>query len=326
MKTVTKEKFGVTSGGLEVTKYTLENENGMKMSVLDYGCRVQALYVPDKTGELKNVVLGYREFPPYEGGACYGALIGRFANRIKNAKFTLDGTEYCLTVNDHMNYIHGPYEHTMFACEASDSSLTFTLTDKEGTFGFPGTVQVKAVYELSEDNSVSFTYEAVTDKPTVINLTNHSYFNLDGMPEDFRDVSYEEKNIFSHVMTVDADNYLEADEINMATGKVIPVEGNRFDFRTPKAIGSELYDHNFCLNGYDGTLKKAVNVKAENSGIVMDVYTTQPGVQAYSGSKRGLALETQHFPDGPNHPEWPDSTLRPGEVYTEKTVYVFSLG
>lgn len=325
MKKYVKEPFGVTKDGLTVTRYTLENENGMRMSVLDYGCRIQKLELMGKDGVMRNVVMGYGEIAPYEGGGCQGALIGRFANRIKNAAFTLDGTEYRLTVNDHMNYIHGSYEHTLFACEPSDEALTFTLTDQAGTFGFPGTLSVKAVYTLTEENAVELSYEAVTDQPTVVNITNHSYFNLDGLPEDHREVSPEEANIFRHKMTVNAEEYLEADEINMVTGTVIPVAGNRFDFREEKEIGAELYDHNFCISGYDGTLRKCAEVKAVSSGIRMEVFTTQPGVQVYSGAKKAVALETQHFPDGPNHPEWPDTTLRPGGVYTEKTGYRFSL-
>ena len=325
MKKYTVRNFGETGEGLLVKEYTLENENGMKMSVLDYGCRIRTLYVPDKNGELKNVALGDGELKPYEGGGCHGALIGRFANRIKNAKSTLDGIEHSLTVNDHMNYIHGHYEHALFSCEPSDSCLVFTLKDTCGTFGFPGNVTVKAVYTLTEDNSIELCYEAQTDAPTVINITNHSYFNLNGLPEDHRDVKPCECNIYGHLMTADADAYLEADDINMVTGKVIQVEGNRFDFRSERSIGESLYDHNFCINGWDGSLKKCVSLKGEESGIIMDVLTTQPGVQVYTGAKKAVALETQHFPDGPNHPEWPDTTLRPGDTYTEKTVYSFGI-
>ena len=325
MKKFIQEKFGVTKDGREVTRFTLENENGMKMCVLDYGCRIQSLYVPDKNGELRNVVGGFTDMEKYEKGGCFGALIGRFANRIKNAQFTLQGKTFRLWVNDHMNYIHGDYEHTFFCCEPSDESLTFTYLSPDGEYGFPGNLEVKVTYTLTEVNAVELTYEAVTDAPTVVNITNHSYFNLSGLPEDLRKVSAEEKNISGHLLTMDADSYLEADDINMVTGEEIDVTGNRFDFRSPRAIGETLYDYNFCINGYDGTLRKCAELCAEDSGIRMAVLTTQPGVQVYTGAKKCVALETQHYPDGPNHPEWPDTTLLPGEKYTEKTVYAFSL-
>ena len=323
MKSFTGRKFDTTKAGQDITVYTLENENGMKVSVLDYGMRIQSLYVPDEDGDLVNVVMGFDSMPRYEGGGCYGALIGRFANRIKDAKFQLNGKEVQLTVNDHTNYIHGNFEHTVFTVEASDSRLTGTYLSPDGEFGFPGNLSVKVIYELTEDNELILTYEAVTDAPTVVNITNHTYLNLDGMPENADEVTKEAVNIIAHKMTINADAYLEADDINMVTGKVIPVEGTDFDFRTEREIGGRLYDHNFNLNGYDGTLKKAVELTGPGSGIKLELWTTQPGVQVYTGAGKAVALETQHYPDGPNHPEWPDTTLLPGGTYREQTVYKF---
>ncbi|MDO4487530.1 MAG: aldose epimerase family protein [Eubacteriales bacterium] len=326
MKAFVKEFFDKTKDGSEVTRYTLENDNGIRVSVLDYGMRIQSLYVPDEDGDPVNVVWGYTSMPRYEGGGCYGALIGRFANRIKNASFTLDGTKYDLTMNDHGNYIHGNYEHTFFDIECEDDKITGKLISPDGEWGFPGTVMLKVTYALSEAGELTLTYEAVTDKATVINITNHSYFNLDGMPEDGEAArEMESINIFSHKMTIDADTYLEADEVNMVTGNVIDVTGNEFDFRTEKEIGRFKYDHNFCVNGFDGTLKKVATLKGAGSGIVMDVLTTQPGMQVYTGGRKAVAIETQHYPDAPNRPEWPGSVLRPGEIYKEETVFKFSL-
>ena len=183
---------------------------------------------------------------------------------------------------------------------------------------------LSATYALTEDGAVELTYKAMTDAPTVINITNHSYFNLEGLPEESRNVSADDVNVYTHKLWMDADSYLEGDAINMVTGKEIPVEGSLFDFRTEKKIGEVVYDHNFCINGYDGKLRKFASLVSEKTGIRMDVLTTQPGVQCYSGARKAVALETQHYPDGPNHPEWPGTTLRPGEVYIEKTVYKFS--
>lgn len=323
MKKIESRVFDTASDGREIKVYTLENENGMKLSVLDYGMRIQTLYVPDEDGDLVNVVMGFDRMPRYEKGGCYGALIGRFANRIKNARYVLCGKEVKLTVNDHENYIHGNYEHTVFAVDASDHKITGTYKSPDGEFGFPGNVDLKVTYELTEDNSVILTYEAQTDAPTVINITNHSYLNLDGMPENADEVTAENVNVYSHLMQVNADAYLEADDINMVTGKVIPVEGTEFDFRTAREIGAKVYDHNFNISGYDKSLRKAVVLTGPGSGITLELWTTQPGVQVYTGAKKAVALETQHYPDGPNHPEWPDTSLFPGQTYREQTVYKF---
>lgn len=326
MKEYKKAVFGLTKDGREVTVYTLTNDNGMSMNVLDYGCRIQSLLVPDKDGKVKNVAAGFPDMEKYEAGGCFGALIGRFANRIKGAKFTLDGTEYTLPQNDHENYIHGDFEHTFFRCEPYDDRLVFTYLSPDGEWGFPGNVILSVTYALTEGGAVELTYKAMTDAPTVINITNHSYFNMEGLPEDYRTVTPEDVNVYENELLVNAGSYLEADDINMVTGSVIDVTGTGFDFRERRPIGESLYDHNFCIDGYDGTLRKAAELSSEKTGIHMEVYTTQPGIQVYTGSKKSVALETQHYPDGPHYPDWPDTTLRPGEVYTEKTVYSFWIG
>ena len=324
MKKYLVKEFGKTKDGRTVREYTLENQDGLSVSVLDYGCRIRTIYVPDRSGAAKNVCMGFAGMAPYEKGGCYGAIIGRFANRIKGAAFTLDGIEYRLPANDHENYIHGSFEHTLFQCEPYDDRLEFTYLSPAGEWGFPGNVLLSATYALTEDGALELTYKAMTDKATVINITNHCYFNLDGLPEDSAGVSADEANVYDHKLWIDADFYLEADSINMVTGKEISVDGNEFDFRTAKKIGEFKYDHNFCINGYDGSLKKCAEAVSEKTGIKMEVFTTQPGIQCYTGARKAVALETQHFPDGPHHPEWPGTTLRPGEVYIEKTIYRFA--
>ncbi len=323
MKKLTVSPFGSTKDGRAVTAYTLENDAGIRVRILDYGMRIQSLWVPDKDGKARNVVWGFTGMEHYQKGGCFGALIGRFANRIKNAKYTLDGKEVKLKVNDHGNYIHGNYEHTIFKVSADDSSVTGEYLSPDGEFGFPGNLKVKVVYSLSEDGALTLTYEAETDAPTVVNITNHSYFNHDGMPEDADSVTAREVNIYKHSLQVPANEYLEADNVNMVTGKIIPVEGTPFDFRKERELGSMVYDHNFCIESYDGSLKLAALLRAAESGISMECLTSQPGIQVYTGGKKAIALETQHWPDGPNHPDWASTALFPGETYRETTVYRF---
>jgi len=322
MKAFKKESYGVTKEGLAVTQYTLTNDKGMYVSMIDYGCRLREICVPDRDGNLTNVSLCFTGMAKYEAGGCYGALIGRFANRIKNAKFKIDGVEYELPHNDHHNYIHGNFEHTLFEAVASDDKVVFHYTSPDGEFGFPGTVDLTATYAFTEDGALELTYEATTDAPTVINITNHNYFNLNGLPENGLDVKPEDNNVFNHLLTIPAETYLESDEVFMVTGREISVSEDYHDHRTEKVISTELYDQNYCL-GRAGEMKLAAVLKSPATGIVMETLTTQPGVQVYSGAKKAIALETQHYPDGPNHPEWPSTLLRPGEVYKEKTVYRF---
>ena len=322
MKAYKKKKYGITKDGREATQYTLTNDKGMYVSVIDYGCRIREICVPDRDGQLVNVSLCFTGLEKYEGGGCYGALIGRFANRIKNAKFKIDGVEYELPHNDHHNYIHGNFEHTMFDAEASDDKIVFRYTSPDGEFGFPGTVELTATYAFTEDGALELTYEATTDAPTVINITNHNYFNLNGLPENGAAVKPSDNNVFNHLLTIPAETYLESDDVFMVTGKEIPVSADYHDHRTEKVLSTELYDQNYCL-GRAGEMKLAATLKSPATGIVMETLTTQPGIQVYTGAKKAIALETQHYPDGPNHPEWPSTLLRPGEVYKEKTIYRF---
>lgn len=324
MKPFKKENYGVTKDGCQVTQYTLTNEKGMYVSVIDYGCRLREICVPDRTGKLTNVSLCFEGMEKYEAGACYGALIGRFANRIKNAKFSIDGVEYELPHNNGHNYIHGNFEHTVFAAEPHDDKIVFSYVSPDGEFGFPGTLTLTATYAFTEEGALELTYEAVTDAPTVINITNHNYFNLNGLPTDGTKVNWEENSVFNHTLRIPAETFLESDEVFMVTGKELPVSMDYHDHRAEKEVSTELYDQNYCL-GKAGEMKLAAVLKSPATGIVMECLTTQPGVQVYSGAKKAIALETQHYPDGPNHPEWPSTVLRPGEVYKEKTIYRFGV-
>ena len=325
MKKLKVAPFGTTKEGKEVLCYTLENDAGLQVRILNYGMRIQSIWMKDCKGQLRNLAWGFTGMKRYEGGGCYGALVGRFANRIKNAQYTLDGKSVQLKVNDHGNYIHGNFEHSFFEINADDSCITGTYLSPDGEFGFPGNLTLKASYSLSEEGELSLNYEATTDAPTVVNITNHNYFNLDGMPEDGDSVTADEVNIYKHSLQVAASDYLESDPVCMVTGKVIPVEGNAFDFRSLREIGTFKYDHNYCLDAYDGSLRFAALLQAAESGIAMECRTTQPGIQVYTGGKKAIALETQHFPDGPNHPEWASAALFPGETYRETTVYRFFL-
>jgi len=324
MRPFKKENYGTTRDGRQVTLYTLTNDKGMYVSVLDFGCRLREICVPDRNGKLTNVSLCFQGMEKYESGACYGALVGRFANRIKSAKFSIDGVEYELPHNDHHNYIHGNFQFTVFEAEAHDDRIVFRYSSPDGEFGFPGKLDLTVTYAWSEDGALELTYEAVTDAPTVVNITNHNYFNLNGLPEDGTEVDPAVNNVYNQMLTIPAETFLEADEIMMVTGKELPVSVDYHDHRVEKAISTELYDQNYCL-GRAGEMKLAATLKSPASGIQMETWTTQPGVQVYTGAKKAIALETQHYPDGPNHPEWPSSVLRPGELYKEKTIYRFGV-
>src|SRR5450830_1151540 len=346
---ITKAPFGVLPDGRQVTAYTLSNRQGLRVKVLDFGAIIQAVHAPDRHGEFADVVLGFDGITPYLSNNWYlGAVVGRFANRIAKGRFSLDGHDYRLAVNNGLNHLHGGeqgFHQVLWSAEAYEkegaAGIVFTRSSPDGEDGYPGRLDVTLVYELNDDNALSLRYHAVTDQATPINLTNHSYFNLAG-----------QGSILGHALTINADRYLPVDAGAIPTGELADVAGTPFDLRQRTVIGDNIalpheqlrigrgYDHNFVLNQHaDHVLTLAASVREPQSGRVMQVYTQEPGVQFYSGnfldgsqhgklrahSYRGaLCLETQHFPDSPNQSHFPNTILRPGQVYQTHTVYRFS--
>ncbi|WP_228950400.1 aldose epimerase family protein [Mucilaginibacter sp. UR6-1] len=337
-----------TVDGKEVSLYTLKNSNGVSVGITNYGGRVVSLNVPDKDGKFTDVVLGYDSLKSYQkkGEPYFGALIGRYGNRIAKGKFTLDGKPYQLDINDGVNTLHGGFKG--FFCQvwdvkkADDKTLELSYVSKDGEGGYPGTLTVDVTYELTNDNELKIAYKATTDIATVVNLTNHAYFNLNG---------HNGAAITNHQLYINADKFTPVDATLIPTGKLQAVKGTPFDFTAAKAIGKDIeaddqqlkfgkgYDHNFVLNQHD--LEKPVaTVSSPETGISMEVYTTEPGVQFYSGNflngadkdgkggvayghRSALCLETQHFPDSPNQPTFPTTTLKPGQEYKTYTIYKF---
>jgi aldose 1-epimerase len=365
MVEVTWASFGETADGREVTRYRLENSSGMVLSVLDYGCTIQSVMVPDKSGRLTDVVLGYDDIAGYEAGTAYfGAFVGRYANRIRRSEFELNGRIYRLVPNDGENHLHGNFSKEIFAADVLPDGVVFRRTSPDGEEGFPGRLEVEVVCRLTDDNSILLEYKAVSDADTMLNLTNHSYFNLNGSG-----------TILGHMLKLRSDSFTEIGEGTIPTGRILPVEGTPFDFRTWKRIGERIdcghpqlklgngYDHNYVLaehgragegaasykeagrgaDAYDGVSKFA-EIEGDESGIRMECFTTQPGVQLYTGNfvdvdakaagkggvvyprRAGVCFETQHYPCSPNFPEFPSAVLRQGEEYRQKTVYRFSVG
>ena len=349
---IEKKYFG-TVYGRDVDMYTMTVDSGMSVSIITLGGAIQKLLVPDRSGKLTDVVGGYDDLIDYvEGDGYQGALIGRWGNRICKGKFTLDGVDYNLFINNGPNHLHGGevgFSHKIWDAEAGivddGCELSLTYVSPDGEEGYPGTLTVNVVYKLSQDNALSITYKATTDKKTVLNLTNHTYFNLGGFASG---------KIFDHEMWMDAESFLETDETLIPTGKMIPVSGTPFDFSTPKTIGRDFdmsyeplrvaggYDH--CINftaKADPMAEARVRVYEPKSGRVMEVYTDQPCVQFYSGNflinaehpfKGGypqgkqnmFCLETEKMPDSVNHPEFTDCTLDVGQEYNHTVIYKFS--
>lgn len=346
----TSREFGKTPSGETVELYTLKNAKGVEADIMTYGGVVVSLKVPDRSGALADVVLGFDDFagyllpPPY-----FGALIGRYGNRIGHALFTLDGVEYKLAKNDGDNSLHGGtrgFDKVLWKARPLDpQSLELTYLSKDGEEGYPGNLSVTVVYTITDNNELKIDYTATTDKDTVLNLTNHSYFNLAGQGEG---------DILSHQITINADRFTPVDKGLIPTGELRNVEGTPLDFRQPHAIGERInstdeqivlgrgYDHNFVLNRTADGLSLAARVTEAKSGRVMEVLTTQPAIQFYTGNfldgsirgkggkvygkRSALCLETQHYPDSPNHPDFPTAELKPGERYHTTTVYRFSAG
>lgn len=335
--------------------YVLKNASGMEVCVTNYGGRVVSIAVPDRDGKLQDVVLGFdsvQAYFPEMNQTDFGAAIGRYANRINQGRFTLDSVEYQLPQNNFGHCLHGGtemgtrgWQYRVYNVEAStDSSLTISIDSPDGDNGFPGAVHAAVTYTVTADNALDIAYTAYSEAPTIINLTNHSYFNLSGDPA---------RPITDNELTINASNFTPVDSTFMTTGEIIPVEGTPMDFRNAKVVGAEIertdygqirngkgYDHNWVLDNNRDVTVEAASVYSPASGIFMQVYTSEPGVQVYTGNfldgtvtgkhgitynnRTGICLETQHYPDTPNKPQWPSAVLRPGETYTSHCIYRFS--
>lgn len=342
---ITKGSFGKTSDGIEIESYTLQNSHGATAKIITFGATLTELLVPDRHGKMGDVVLGFDDLSQYaKKGPYFGATIGRYGNRIAKGHFSLDGKDYQLALNNGPNSLHGGlggFDHAIWKAApketAAGPSVKFTYVSKDGEDNYPGTLTVSVTYTLTNTNELKFDYAAETDKPTVLNITNHSYFNLAGSGD-----------ILKHVLYLNADKFTAVDDTLIPTGELKSVAGTPLDFRKPTAIGAHIaeikdiggYDHNYVLNGKAGTLREIAKVEDPSSGRHMEVWTTEPGVQFYSaihlnetivgkgGTKYqkygALCLETQHYPDSPNHPDFPSTVLRPGAKFTSETIYKFS--
>ena len=337
-----KESFGKTADGREVAAFVLANANGMRAKVIDYGATIVSVEVPDRDGKLADVVLGFDGIEGYQGAdnPYFGATCGRYANRIAKGGFTLDGTGYSLATNNEPNALHGGlvgFDKRMWDAEITgDNAVRMVLTSPDGEEGYPGTLKVELVYSLSDANELALEYTATADRKTVLNLTNHSYFNLAGGG-----------TILNHVAQLNADRYTVVDDDAIPTGELRAVAGTEMDFRAPKTIGAEIdrtaegYDHNYCINQpAEGGLTLAAKVVDPASGRTLECRTTEPGVQLYTGNfldnikgkngavynkQEGFCLETQHYPDSPNQPGFPSTELAPGETYAHTCIYKFGL-
>lgn len=343
--------FGEMPDGTKVKKFTLKNELGMEVDVITYGGIITRWTAPDKNGLYEDIVLGYNKLEQYlDGNPYFGALIGRYGNRIANGKFTLDGNTYNLATNDGENHLHGGekgFDKVLWNGVAKNNedgaSVELTYTSQDGEEGYPGKLDVKVTYTLTDDNELDIQYEAVTDKPTIVNLTQHSYFNLSGRLTE---------KVLDHELYLNADTFLPVDAGLIPTGEMRQVAGTPFDFKEPKLIGEEIeadnaqlklglgYDHCWVLNQGEDDYGLAATVHHPQSGRFMEVYTNEPGMQFYSGNfldgtlpaknggtyvqRSGFCLETQHFPDSPNQNDFPSVRLNPGETYTSRTLYKLS--
>ena len=349
------EAFKAEFRGDSTALYTLTNADGMEVCVTNFGGRVVSVMVPDRDGKLCDVVLGFdsvQAYFPENNQTDFGASIGRYANRINKGRFVIDGDTVSLPINNFGHSLHGGtdmgtlgWQYRVYqALQPNDTTLELTLTDNDGNNGYPGTVVAKVVYTLKSDNTLDINYSATTDKPTVINMTNHSYWNLSGDANE---------NVLGHQLTVNADNYTPVDSTYMTTGEIAPVSGTPFDFTVAKSIGTDIdadneqihngngYDHNWVLNTAGDDTTPAVELYNPATGINLTVYTNEPGIQIYTGNfldgtltgkndivynqRVGVCLETQKYPDTPNKPEWPSAELRPGETYHSHCAYKFSV-
>ncbi len=347
---IEKQSFGKTNDSIAVDLYTLTNAHGVKVKITNYGGIITSILALDKSGKLGDVVLGYDNLEGYlKMNPYFGCIVGRYGNRIARGKFNLNGKTYSLAINNEPNHLHGGikgFDKVVWtAKEIKDKDtvgLELTYLSKDGEEGYPGNLSVKVIYKLTNENELRINYEATTDQPTVCNLTNHTYFNL-------KDAGV--SSILDHELMLDADYLTPVDATLIPTGELQPVAGTPFDFKTPTAIGARInaedeqikfglgYDHNFVLNGEAGKLRLAGKLFEATTGRVVEVWTTEPGIQFYSGNfldgsitgkngtvyryRHGLCLETQHYPDSPNQPNFPSTVLNPGEKYQTTTIYKF---
>ena len=342
---LTEKSFG-NFGNEAITEYTLTNANGMQVGIVNYGGTITKIITPDKNGDWADVVLGYDSIAGFlqKGNPYFGALIGRYGNRIANAKFALYGKTFTLAGNNNGNSLHGGnagYDKVVWTVEklSGDSSLKLSYLSKDGEEGYPGNLSVQVIYTLTTDNALRLDYTATTDKATPLNLTSHAYFNLSGGKDS---------TILDHLLQIAADKITPVNDVLIPTGKIDLVKGSSMDFTTAKKIGNDIatvaggYDHNWVLNKTGAELEKVATLYHEASGRVMDVFTTEPGLQFYSGNfldgtltntkarqkyvkHAALCLEAQHFPDSPNQPAFPNTILKPGETYKQTTVYQFGV-
>ena len=348
--------FGTTADGKPVELFTLTNARGVEVRLTNYGGIITSLKTPDRSGRFDDIVLGYDSLNGYLHNSPYfGAIVGRYGNRIAKGRFTLDGTTYRLAVNNGPNSLHGGirgFDKVVWTAEPFRSNgiegVVLEYTSADGEEGYPGTLRARVTYTLTDDNRLIVDYQATSDKPTPVNLTQHSYWNLAG--DGSRD-------ILAHVLTINADSMTPVDTTLIPTGEISTVAGTPFDFRTPMPIGARIdqrqntqirygggYDHNFVLNRGGAavdSLVHAAHVAEPSTGRTLDIFTTEPGIQFYSGNfldgtitgkaghiykyRYGLALETQHYPDSPNHPNFPSTILRPGQQYRSRTVFAFGV-
>jgi aldose 1-epimerase len=346
--------FGALADGTRVYAVDLSSRSGIRVRIITLGARIQSLYTPDRAGKLGDVVLGFASPQQYfDDGNYFGATVGRFANRIGKGRFVLDGHTYQVAINDHGNSLHGGtrgFDKRVWKIDSTSSgraaSVVMSYVSPDGEEGYPGTMHVTATYTLSDSGELRIDYRATTDKPTIVNLSGHSYFNLASSPADF--------STMRDLLQINASHYTPVDDVLIPTGSIVPVAGTPFDFRKPTPIGLRIrdgndaqlrychgYDMNFVLDGNPGTLRLAARVEDPRSGRILEVDTTAPGVQFYSGNflsgtfvgKHGVAyrqgdavvLEPQDFPDAPNHPNFPSATLEPGTTYHNVIVYRFSV-
>ena len=343
-----KPDFEGVIDGKTTRMFSMENENGMVVTLTNYGAKIISIYAPDRSGNFADVLLGFNSLAEYQQyGASHGAVVGPFANRIANAQFTIDGETFQLPVNNGENSLHsGPdsWYRKVWDYEKNGNVTTFMLESADGEFGFPGNKKAKVTYTLTDDNELKIDYHVTTDKPTHINLTNHSYFNLRGEGNG---------DILDHVLVINADKSTPVNESMIPTGEIVDIRGTVLDFTNPHSIGERIeadhpqlrfgsgYDFNYVIIKEPGELAFAASAFEPESGRYMEVFTTEPGVQLYTGNHlkgteignsgkpyaavTGFCLETQHFPDSPNQPDFPSTLLQPDEVYNSTTIYKFSV-
>lgn len=341
------ENFCMQVDGKQTDLFVLKNKKGMEVCITNFGGRIVSVMVPDREGVLRDVVLGFDSIQDYvKYPTDFGATIGRYANRINKGQITVEGVNYQLSQNNYGHCLHGGskgFQYRVFDARLIDAqTLELSYLSKDGEEGFPGNLSCKVIFTLTDDNAIDISYSAETDRTTVINMTNHSYFNLDGDPSCSN---------ADYLLTLDADAYTPVDSTFMTTGEIVPVEGTDMDFRNPIAIGARIdhdseqlkngkgYDHNWVLNTHGDISRPCATLKSLRTGIVLQVYTNEPGIQVYTGNfldgtltgKKGktyvhrasVCLESQKYPDTPNKPDWPSALLRPGEKYESRCIYKF---